>query len=29
MTEIPNDADRRYCICTAMLYDPAKHKEDK
>ena len=21
--------DRRYCICTAMLYDPAKHKEDK
>ena len=18
--------DRRYCICTAMLYDPAKHK---
>lgn len=19
---------RRYCICTAMLYDPAKHKED-
>lgn len=19
--------DRRYCICTAMLYDPAKHKE--
>lgn len=21
--------DRRYCICTAMLYDPAKHKEEK
>ncbi|MBR6648667.1 MAG: GNAT family N-acetyltransferase [Bacteroidaceae bacterium] len=21
--------DRRYCICTAMLYDPAKHKEKK
>lgn len=21
--------DRRYCICTAMLYDPAKHKENK
>ena len=21
--------DRRYCICTAMLYDPAKHKDDK
>ena len=20
---------RRYCICTAMLYDPAKHKENK
>ena len=19
--------DRRYCICTAMLYDPAKHKD--
>lgn len=21
--------DRRYCICTAMLYDPEKHKTDK
>ena len=21
--------DRRYCICTAMLYDPAKHKDGK
>lgn len=21
--------DRRYCICTAMLYDPAKHSDDK
>ena len=21
--------DRRYCICTAMLYDPAKHKDNK
>jgi hypothetical protein len=20
--------DRRYCICTAMLYDPAKHKNE-
>ena len=21
--------DRRYCICTAMLYDPAKHKNEE
>lgn len=21
--------DKRYCICTAMLYDPDKHKEDE
>lgn len=21
--------DRRYCICTAMLYDPAKHKDKR
>ena len=21
--------ERRYCICTAMLYDPDKHKEDE
>jgi hypothetical protein len=20
--------DRKFCICTAMLYDPAKHEED-
>jgi len=21
--------DRKFCICTAMLYDPAKHEDDR
>lgn len=27
--DVLDRTDRRYCICTAMLYDPARHKEDK
>ncbi|NDV68463.1 GNAT family N-acetyltransferase [Dysgonomonas sp. 25] len=27
--DILQRTDRRYCICTAMLFDPAKHKEKK
>lgn len=26
---ILRDKNRKFCICTAMLYDPAKHRKDK
>lgn len=26
---ILRDKNRKFCICTAMLYDPAKHQKDK